>query len=212
MSPRDYDALLFDFGGVVVGIDFARAWAYWADAAGVPVSQVQARFAHGEAYERHERGEIGMAEYCAALRADLGIELDDAALTEGWQRIFLEPIEPTVMLLRKLRGRVPLYLFSNTNLAHYEYFRERFAAALEPFDRIFISNEMGLRKPEAGAFRHVAREIGVPLQRILFLDDSPVNVNGARALGMGAVLVRTPEDVHAAVSGWLDVDSIRTGS
>jgi glucose-1-phosphatase len=207
MSPRDHDALLFDFGGVVVGIDFGRVCAHWAHAAGVPLAQVQARFSHGEAYERHERGEIDMAAYCDALRAEIGFHLDDAALTEGWQRVFLEPIEPTVTLLHALRGRVPLYLFSNTNFTHYEYFRRRYAAALEPFDRIFVSSEMGLRKPERAAFEHIAREIGVPLHRILFLDDTRVNVDAARALGMGAVLVRSPDDVRSAVSGWLDVDA-----
>jgi len=212
MRPSDYDALLFDFGGVIAEIDFGRVVAHWANAAGVPVAQVRDRFSHGEAYQRHECGEIDMAAYSAALRAELGLALDDAQLIEGWQLVFGDPIEPTVRLVQALAGRVPLYLFSNTNLTHYAYFRRRYAQALAPFDRIFVSHEIGLRKPEPAAFEHVACEIGVPLQRILFLDDTRANVDAAHALGMGTVLVRTPEDVHAAVSGWLDVDSLRTGS
>ena len=115
MRPGDYDALLFDFGGVIAEIDFGRVVAHWARAAGVPVAQVRDRFSHGEAYQRHECGEIDMAAYSKALRSELGVALDDAQLIEGWQLVFGEPIEPTVRLVQALAGRVPLYLFSNTN-------------------------------------------------------------------------------------------------
>ena len=215
LSPvrrEDIDALLFDFGGVLVNIDFGRVTARWAELSGRPVEEVRRRFSHGEAYERHERAEIDIAAYCESLRNDLGVTLADDALIDGWQRVFADPIEPTVRLLRKLRGRVPMYLFSNTNATHYAFFRERYAAALEPLDRIFVSSELGARKPEPEAFERIAREIGVPVHRILFFDDSPANVEGARAIGMPAVLVRSPEDVSAAVGPFLDVTDARKGS
>lgn len=202
---EDIDALLFDFGGVVVSIDFARVTARWAQLAGRPVAEVHGRFSLGEAYERHERAEIDIAAYCESLRHDLGMDLTDDALIDGWQRVFADPIEPTVRLLRELRGRVPMYLFSNTNATHYAFFRERYASSLSAIDRIFVSNEIGARKPEREAFERVAREIGAPPHRILFFDDSPLNVEGARAIGMPAVLVRTPDDVRVAVRPWLDV-------
>lgn len=62
---------------------------------------------------------------------------------------------------------------------------------------------MGKRKPEAEAFEHVARETGVPLERMLFLDDTAANLEGARALGMKTVHVRSPCDVVGALSPWL---------
>lgn len=205
----DIDALLFDLGNVVVRIDFDRVCARWAELAGVPIDRVRARFAHGDAYARHERGEIGIADYCESLRTDLGLELADDALVDGWQRVFVEAIEPTVRLLRELHGRVPLYLFSNTNATHYAFWRERYAPALEPFDRIFVSSELGARKPEAEAFERVASAIGAPPQRILFFDDTAPNIDGAQAVGMPAVLVRSPDDVRAAVGPWLAVENPR---
>jgi putative hydrolase of the HAD superfamily len=64
---------------------------------------------------------------------------------------------------------------------------------------------MGLRKPEADAFVAVAKGIGAPLERILFFDDTQENVIGAQAAGMGAVLVRSPQDVIDAVTPYLAV-------
>lgn len=205
----DIDALLFDLGGVLVRIDFGLVTARWAKLAGRPHAEMQSRFAHGEAYARHERGEIDIAAYCDSLRNDLGIDIDDDALVDGWQRVFVSQIEPTVQLVRRLEGRIPMHVFSNTNATHHAFWRARYASALEPFDRIFVSSEMGARKPEREAFERIAGEIGTPLGRILFFDDTEANVTAARDLGMPAVLVRSPDDVHAAVRPWLDVMDTR---
>ena len=45
-------------------------------------------------------------------------------------------------------------------------------------------------------------DLGVPLTRILFFDDTSANVEGARAIGMPAVHVRRLDDIVAAVD-WI---------
>jgi FMN phosphatase YigB (HAD superfamily) len=196
-------ALLFDLGGVIIDIDWDRAFSHWAAHAGADAKALRARFAFDPHYERHERGEIGAAQYYDSLRRSLGIDLPHDVLDAGWKAIFPGAVAPTVALLRELRGRIPLYLFSNTNLAHQDAWSRQFADALAPFDRVFTSCEIGARKPERAAFEHVAGEIGLPLEAILFFDDTEENVRGARAAGMQAVLVRRPEDVRRAVQPWL---------
>lgn len=203
MTRPAVDALLFDFGGVIIEIDFDRVFARWAQHAGVRAAQVKERFSHGAAYQGHERGELEAADYFAALRAELGIALRQDAFADGWQQVFGDEIAPTVALLPKLAERVPLHLFSNTNRAHHAYWSKRYAAALAPFRRHFISCEMGLRKPDRAAFEHVAAELGVPIGRILFFDDTEANIVGARAAGLLAVHVPTPEDLRRAVAPWL---------
>ena len=200
---NEIQALLFDFGGVIIEISFDRVFARWAELARVPFAQVKERFSHGEEYQRHERGEIDIAAYFASLRRDLGIDLSDEDFAEGWAQVFGPEQPRTVALLRELEPRIPLYLFSNTNPAHYQLWSARYAEALRPLRRRFISHEMGLRKPDRESFEQVSREMGIPLERILFFDDTQANVDGARAAGMPAVLVRSPEDVAAAVRPWL---------
>ncbi|HUP96896.1 MAG TPA: HAD-IA family hydrolase [Usitatibacter sp.] len=199
-SPQ---VLLFDFGGVLIEIDFERVFARWAELAGVPVAQVKQRFDHGEAYQQHERGEIDAAAYFAALRARLEIDLTDADFVDGWQQVFGAEIAPTVALLPRLAPRIPIHLFSNTNALHYDYWSKHYARALEPVERRFISCQMGVRKPERESFARVARELGVAPERILFFDDTLANVEGARAAGVPTVWVRSPADVESAVAPWL---------
>ena len=206
MSRAPADALLFDLGGVVMGIDWDPMFRRWAEACDRSPGELRRLWAPDEAYERHERGEIGEHEYFDCLRRSLGADIDDDAFREGWAAIFTEPIHETVALLERLRDRVPLYAFSNTNAAHEAVWRVKFAAALANFRRVFTSSAMRLRKPQRAAFDHVAREIGVPNERILFFDDTLANVDGARAAGLQAVHVLRPEDVAGAVRPWLDGD------
>ena len=193
------DALLFDLGGVVIEIDFGRAFTRWAALAGVPADTIRSRFSFDAAYERHERGEIGAAEYFAALRASLQIDLSDADLVAGWNAIHLDEVSGIRALLGTLEGRVPLYAFTNSNPTHRAFCVSRFAETLQSFRKVFVSSEMGLRKPEAAAFAAIAREIGVPLERIMFFDDTRANVEAALAIGMPAVLVRSIDDVKNAL-------------
>lgn len=203
-GPGCIDALLVDFGNVVVEIDFTRVTAHWARSAGLAPHVVEGRFSHDEAYRRHERAEITAAEYFASLRVSLGIDLDDAAFEAGWNAVFGREIEENVRLLERLAHRVPMYLFSNTNLAHYEHFSRKYTKALAPFRKRFVSHELGARKPEPEAFTRIAAEIGVPAQRILFLDDLAENVEGARRVGMPGVVVTSTSDFAKALQAWLE--------
>ncbi|CAN5816581.1 HAD family phosphatase [soil metagenome] len=196
-------ALLFDLGGVVLDISFEKALERWSHHSGVSPDALRARFTPYDAYEQHERGEIEAEAYYASLRTAFGVTLTDEQLEDGWNAIFLGEIPKTVALLERLKGKIPLYAFSNTNAVHKLFWSQRYSSALAPFERVFVSSDMGKRKPERAAFEYVAKEMGVGLENILFFDDTEANVSAARALGMQAVLVVSPGDVATAVEPFL---------
>ena len=201
LSPGSADALLFDLGRVVLDIDFDKAIACWAGHAGCEAARLVERFSsRDEAYRRHESGEISDAEFFASLRASLGIELSDAQFLEGWNAIFAGEMPGIGSLLMRAGTRVPLYAFSNTNNAHVEHFSQAYAEVLGHFREIFLSSAIGLRKPDAAAYDHVVQAIGVPAERIVFFDDLAENIHGARARGLTAVHVTSPDDVAQALT------------
>ncbi|HEX7465210.1 MAG TPA: HAD family phosphatase [Usitatibacter sp.] len=208
MIPHDtglaVDALLFDLGGVVMSLDWNRAFSRWAGDSGESAEALRGRFRFDAPYERHERGEIGERDYYASLREALRIELTDAQWDAGWGAIFAGEITPTVAAIAKVKGRIPVYAFSNSNAAHQRVWSRRFGAALGHFRKVFVSSDLGKRKPERAAFEAIAHAIGVPLDRILFFDDTMENVEGARAAGLRTVHVRTPQDVEDALRPWLE--------
>lgn len=205
MTPA-VDALLFDFGGVLVDIDFGRTFAAWARAAGTDTDTIASRWQFGGVNDAYERGEIGFGEYCDHLRAMLEVELPDETLLGGWMELIKEPMPDMRELLAALVGRIPLYVLSNTNREHWAYVGGRFTEFLKPFSGIFCSHELGVRKPDAVVFERVAQEMDVPLHRIAFFDDFEPNVVGARAVGLQAYHVKSTADVVRH----LDAIGIRT--
>lgn len=200
-TERRIEALLFDLGGVVVDVDFARVTRRWAEHAGRDAEALRQKFALDDAYMQHERGAIDANAYFAALRTSLGIDISDAEFLDGWNAIFGGVIAGIEPLLAQAAARFPLYLFSNTNPTHEKFWVAEYAQTLAPFRRMFVSSSIGLRKPDKAAFDHVANAIGVAPGRILFFDDSKENVAGAHAAGLKAVLVRSSDDVADALSG-----------
>jgi glucose-1-phosphatase len=200
---RHIEALLFDLGRVVIDLDQARAHARWAELAGVPMSDiatlVRERIFGRDAYCRHERGEISDAQFFAHLRQQLKLALSDAQFVDGWNSIFIGEIPGIRRVLASLQGLVPLYAFSNTNVAHHAYWSRQFCDLLAPFRKIYLSHEIGARKPEPAAFRTVVADMGLAPDRVLFFDDSAENVAGARACGLMAVEVTTAAQIEAAL-------------
>ena len=199
MTSDAVDALLFDVGGVIVRIDFNRVFARWAALSGCDQALLRQRFSQDLPYQRHERGEIGVADYFASLRASLGLELDDARMLEGWNTIFIEEMPGIAALLARLAPRLAVYAFANTNHAHATQLMKQFDGVLGRFRTVFTSCTIGHRKPEPAAFDHVVKTIGVPGPRILFFDDTRENVEGARACGLQAVHITSDADVASAV-------------
>jgi putative hydrolase of the HAD superfamily len=195
LLPNSADALLFDLGRVVIDIDFGRALACWAGHAGCEPEDLIRRFAVDDAYKRHERGEISDEAFFAGLRASLGINASDAQFLEGWNAIFVGEMPDIPPLLARAARRLPLYAFSNTNRAHEAHFSKEFAEVLGHFQKLFLSSTIGLRKPDAAAYDHVVKAIGVPAQRIVFFDDVMENIEGAKARGLLAVHVTSTRDV-----------------
>ena len=200
LSPGAADALLFDLGRVVLDIDFTRAFDCWAGHAGCEVEHLVGRFVCDELYRSHEKGEISDAKFFAGLRTSLGVELSDAQFVEGWNAIFVGEMPGIKPTLARAAQRLPLYAFSNTNNPHVEYFSGRYAEVLGHFRELFLSSSIGLRKPDAEAYDHVVKAIGIPAERIVFFDDLAENILSARDRGLIAVHVTSPEDLTSALA------------
>lgn len=199
------DAIVFDLGGVLIDIDFRRAFAAWGAASGVPVDAIAARFTVDEACLAHERGEMDDRAYFAHLRGALGLpRLSDEQMLAGWTAIIGEPIPGIEPLVRRLASRLPLYVFSNTNPAHVAHFTPRLRHLLAHFRRIFVSCELGQRKPEAEAFARLSELIELPPARLAFFDDVEPNVAGARRAGLQAHHVTHPDQIAAISEALLE--------
>ena len=192
---KEVKALLFDLGGVVIEIDFDRVLKRWEPISKLSFTELKATFHFDTAYERHERGEIEAAEYFAHLRDFLQLDASDDELAAGWNAVFVADLHEVLAAIAQARAELPCYAFTNTNPTHLAAWKAGFPAAFNGFDKIFISSDLGVRKPERRAFDAITADIGVAHEQILFFADTFENITGAREAGLQAVYVQSPEDV-----------------
>ena len=190
-------AILLDLGGVVLGINVAQVFQTWARRAGVESERIQHSWAMDEAYKLHEIGAIDFAEYAGRLEQQLGINMPLSDWRAGWNAIWTEPYAQVVDQLPGLAQRYKLCAFSNTNAVHAEAFYAQYPRALESFSSMFLSHEIGARKPDPDAFLQVCKKMSTHPRDVLFIDDSAANVEGARDAGIDAHHLVKERDIAA---------------
>ena len=98
------------------------------------------------------------------------------------------PLEK-IKLLERLSKTTPLYMLSNTNELHWiEVKRAWQKVTTQPmqhfFSAIYLSHEIGKRKPHPETFVWVCQQMGFEPADVLFLDDSPQHIEGATQAGL----------------------------
>jgi putative hydrolase of the HAD superfamily len=134
-----------------------------------------------------ERGECTVAEFERILAARLVRTDGKAVIAEGLLTRMLaagQPVPAMYELIRGLRRKGLRTALLSNSWGTSGYAREDFPGL---FDAVVISAEVGMRKPEPRIFRHAAKELGVPPEACVFIDDVEANVNAAITCGMTGV-------------------------
>jgi epoxide hydrolase-like predicted phosphatase len=192
-----HTALLVDFGGVLT----TSVWDSFADFCrekGLDEDAVKRLFRQDPeamaCLRGLETGKLEQEEFEERFAKLLG--LDEAAdLIESMFRGML-PCEPMVEAVRATGARgVKTGLVSNSwSTSHYDR-----GMLEELFDTAVISAEVGLHKPQPEIYRLAAERIAEPPERCVFVDDLRENCAGAEAVGMTAILHRSPAESIARI-------------
>lgn len=125
-----------------------------------------------------------------ALFPDLAAEI--RAYDERWPETLSGPIPGSVAILEQARAAgVPNYAITNFSAEKFAVARALFPF-LDGFDGIIVSAEERLVKPDPAIYRLLLDRYGLAAGDCVFIDDSPKNVEGARAVGMHAVAFTAP--------------------
>ena len=175
-------AVLLDADGVM-----QRNPAGWHDEVTAVVPEAdRERFAEElwTAEEPAQAGRRTFADVLAELGGRWGITNQQERLLALWRQV--DVVDEMVQLVRVLRaGGTPVHLVTNQNDVRAAYLREELGYdAL--FDRLFVSCELGRTKRDDGFFDLVVREVGLPAEELLLVDDSADHVASARAAGLQA--------------------------
>ncbi|MFF2198554.1 HAD family hydrolase [Streptomyces sp. NPDC058157] len=183
-TPR---VLLFDMFGVIARVQSPAGRARLVEAAGAGVSGTEFWEAYWSLRPSYDSGRVTATGYWQSVAGALGTRFDAdrtaalvAADVESWSAVDEEMVALIGGLAASGRTVALLSNIPEELAVHYE----RHHPWLAHFRVRGLSCRIGHAKPEPAAYAWCLRELGVPGEGVLFVDDREENVRAARALGM----------------------------
>jgi putative hydrolase of the HAD superfamily len=193
--------IIFDLGGVLLDIDFSATQKAF-ETVGIPNFHTFYTQHHvDDLFEKLEIGAISPEAFYEQLRNKTQLPLSDATIMKAWNAMLLNFSEPKMNWLYNISKQYNVYLFSNTNKIHHDYFYNLFKSNFngKELDSYFIkawySHEMGIRKPHVESFLSILKSERLHPGETLFIDDTIGNIEGAQKAGLHTLHLKAPQTV-----------------
>lgn len=193
--------IIFDLGGIFMEIDYMLTEEAFIRLGVTNFHELYTQHHANPLFENLETGKISPHQFYNEIRSVTGLPLTDTQVRDAWNAMLIT-FEPAKFdWLQAIKEKYRIYLFSNTNQIHYDCFQQIFRQVTghNNFDDYFIkayySHEVGLRKPYPAAFEEVMKREGLVAAETLFIDDTPKNIEGAKAAGLQTILLQSPKTV-----------------
>lgn len=175
---------LFDIGNVLVDFDFNHLYEIHARYTG----KAAAPFSDADWVQRDavERGLISDAEWVGYLNQSKGLGWTEAMLVEAWREMFTRNETGYGLFRQAIGSDAHVYTLSNIAKHHMDAIEANWNGFFDGATGLFLSYQMGVRKPDPAIYRHAIDALGVAPQDCFFIDDLPENIAAARALGIHA--------------------------
>mgnify|MGYP001792601605 CR=1 FL=1 len=192
------DAVIFDIGNVLLDWDARRVYR----PLGMSDDEIAAFFERVNFSDwnlEQDRGRT-FADGVEALATEFPQARDLIARYDThWIESVSGPIQGTVDVLNALiAAEVPVHAITNFSAEKYPGEAERWPF-LNQFGVTIVSGEEMVIKPNPAIYQILLERAGLVAERTVFIDDSPKNVEGARAVGMHAIHFTTPADLREAL-------------
>lgn len=185
LMPANIELVLLDMGGVLLNLRSPLA-TFDLD---VHQDDFMETWLLSPAVRKFESGEISTTQFARSIVEEFALSYTPEEFLqrlESWPDAIYEGVPE---LLESIGRRHQIALLSNTNEIHWN--RDDIAGRLAPLiNKRFLSYETGHLKPDSSAFEDVLSHFAIDAEKILFLDDNPLNIEAAIRCGMRAKLTR----------------------
>ena len=187
MTKLRYDGLILDFDGVLIESEYAG---------NAQIAQYLSERGHPTTAEESMTHFMGLSgpDFIAAIERWIGGPLaddfhearraeDERVLSEG-----LEAVAGAVAFVEALPAGFPRAIASSSSMEWIERHLDHLGLAHHFEGRIFSGAVHVARgKPAPDLYLHAAAAIGVPIERVVIVEDSPVGVRGALDSGADVI-------------------------
>ncbi len=191
--------IIFDIGGVLVDLDLERCLESFKAIGFEDAKSMVSCYHPASFFGAMERGEITIDQFCDEIRKASGVNMTNEQISAAYSSLLVEiPIEK-LRLIKSLRDRgFKIYALSNISelLMNYvlKFFEADSLSADDYFDKMFLSYQMGVMKPDPKIYELLISQSGIDPSQTLFIDDAEKNITAAREFGLQVYLASAKED------------------
>lgn len=184
-------AIIFDLGGIIINLQAQACYQEFA-------SRVSSKGEFDEIVavcHRYEQGEVNDSQFLALIAHHASLSKNKAK--ELWNSMLLNIPKERIKLIQELKKTHRVYLLSNTNKIHVDTVNQLLQKDFginsldQLFHDVFLSYELGCRKPDQMIYKKVLSMIPENANECLFIDDAEENAKGAEKVGIKGVYINT---------------------
>ena len=182
--------LLFDLGGVLLNIDYNKTADAFKKLGVQQFDELYSQSGANHLFEELETGKISDDDFYNAIQQYCYPSTTKEQLETAWNAILLNFRITSIEYLSGLKEKYNIYLLSNTNSIHLKAFDKIFEEEIgnahldDYFIKAYYSHKIHLRKPYPLTYQFVLDDAGIYAKETLFIDDSIVNIEGAKEAGL----------------------------
>ena len=181
--------ILFDLGGVLYHIDYQITIKAFEKLGIKDFHKHFCQQQQNNLFDRLETGKISDNDFIKEIKVLLP-NCTREEIINAWNALLIGMPQENIQLLKDLSNKYRIFLLSNTNLIHINQINKLLhkdynLKSLEPlFNKIYLSHQIGMRKPNSETFEWVLRDAEILAQETLFIEDSIHHIESANKLGI----------------------------
>ena len=195
-------AVIWDIGGVIGRTEDRGPREKLAADLGVNYDNLVQLIFGGEQGARAQLGEISIDELFAYVRKELG--LAPGQFPDLYERFFAgDKVDyELVDFIRSLKPKYKIGIISNA-WGDLHKMLDRWGIT-DAFDIVVGSGDEGILKPEPRIYQNALERLSVKPSEAIFVDDFIENIDGARKLGVNAILFKNRDQTLLELTNLLD--------
>ncbi|MBS1762221.1 MAG: HAD family phosphatase [Bacteroidetes bacterium] len=199
---EDFKNLLFDFGGVLLNIDYNRTVESFKKLGYNNFEELFSQYKINGLFENFEKGHISEELLFETLKSLKTPPPSTAQIISAWNDMLLSYRIESLEFLELLKQKYNLYLLSNTNITHKREFdkmllqQTNYTSLSSFFKKAYYSHLIGYRKPYENVFEFVMNDAGIKAEGTLFIDDSINNIEAAKRMGFKTYYLQPEERIE----------------
>jgi glucose-1-phosphatase len=207
VNKKKIKNIIFDWGGVITNISYQATIDAFAQLGFGNFGEYFRHTHQDDIFKQFEVGNISPANVRNSLRNLLPGNTLDSHIDEAWCAMLFDTPSERLELLKDLAEDFDLFLLSNTNKIHAEFYMEHLKinnqidfSAL--FKKVYLSHEIRMRKPTKEIFEFVLKDSLLNPVETLFIDDTEINIDVADTLNIQSFYLKPNQSIVEIFQIW----------